>query len=207
MNCQEVEAIIPDLARGLEAEQQALAHVKRCPRCSERLAEEESLTAGLAAGRRLRAAAGAGHGGSDAARGFSPNAKPMRRRWIPVAAAGSIAAALVLAKLFTPVGRPIAQVAPPAVESVATSSAAPAMAAPAAVEIRTPRRAVRRVRRAPAPPRSSIFCPCRKATAGLRSMAGDGARRIAAHGAARLRSADGRGEGFGAGSGGCDAQQ
>ena len=49
MNCQEVEAIIADLARGVASDQQALAHVKKCPRCGERLAEEESLTMGLAA--------------------------------------------------------------------------------------------------------------------------------------------------------------
>src|SRR5206468_4097419 len=75
-----------------------------------------------------------------------------RRRWIPVAAAGSIAAALLLAKLFTPVARPVAHVAPPSVQTVETTSVAPAVVAPSPAEIRAPRRVVRRPRRpAPAP--------------------------------------------------------
>ena len=164
MNCQEVEAIIRDLARGDEANQQALAHVKRCPRCSERLSEEETLTTGLAAWAEASSSEQAAPMVEAKLReAFRRNAAPARRRWIPVAAAGSIAAALVLAKLFTPAAHPIAQVAPPVVKAVAVSNAPPVVAAAPMEEIRSPRRAVRHVarevRRPPAPPAELDFLP------------------------------------------------
>lgn len=51
MNCRNFETIITELARGqmLEArvKEDALAHVEECQRCATRLADEQTLTAGL----------------------------------------------------------------------------------------------------------------------------------------------------------------
>jgi hypothetical protein len=118
MNCQEMETMITDLARrgALEsdARESALAHLKQCPRCGERLADETMLTEGLAAWaasmdeqaparleEKLRAA-------------FRQRAIPApRRRWVRFATAGSIAAAVLLFKLLTPATEKAPPVAKP----------------------------------------------------------------------------------------------
>jgi hypothetical protein len=147
MNCKEVEEMIPDLARGVEIHKQALAHVKNCLRCSERLADEETLALGLAgwaeASRGEQAPARVEEALLSAYRRNSDGGRRWRG-WIP--AAGSVAAALVLAKLFTPAAPPVAPVAPPKVEAVATVVAAPPVIAPDPPENRAPRRVARRVR-------------------------------------------------------------
>jgi hypothetical protein len=118
MNCQEVEATVTDLARNLrlevEARDRALAHVRECRQCSARLAAEKRLTEGLLAWaaasmeeqapprveEKLRAA-------------FRRQPAPVRRGrgWLALAAAGSIAAAILLFKLPGP--RAVAPPPPP----------------------------------------------------------------------------------------------
>jgi len=118
MNCQEVEAAVTDLARNsvieVEARDRALAHVRECRQCSARLAAERRLTEGLLAltaasmeeqapprvEEKLRAA-------------FRRQPAPVRRvrGWLAIAAAGSIAAAILLSKLPAP--RAVAPPPPP----------------------------------------------------------------------------------------------
>ena len=107
MNCQEAELMIAELARGVDAGEPALAHVKGCPRCSERLAEEERLTAGLSAWAEAMSGEQAPPRVEQQLReAFRQGAAPARhaRRWIPWVAAGSIAAAVLLFKAFTSPG-------------------------------------------------------------------------------------------------------
>jgi hypothetical protein len=127
MNCQEIEAIVTDLARNsaieVEARDRALAHLRECRQCSSRLAAEKCLTEGLRAWaaasteeqapprveEKLRAA-------------FRRQPAPVRhgRGWLTIAAAGSVAAAILLFKLPEP-----PPVAPPA-RKVVTVVQAPA---------------------------------------------------------------------------------
>jgi len=155
MNCQEAEMMIADLARGVDTGEPALAHVKACPRCSERLAEEERLTAGLLAWAEASSAEQAPARVEQQLReAFRQGAAPARqgRRWIPWVAAGSIAAAVLLFKAFAPLG-PSA----PAVAGVSTAPPTTAPVAPVPIRelqaaaapkprIRPARRAVRPVR-------------------------------------------------------------
>jgi hypothetical protein len=127
MNCREIEAIVTDLARNsaieVEARDRALAHVRECRQCSVRLADETRLTEGLlawaAASMEGRAPPGV-EGQLLAA--FRRQPAPVRRGrgWLTIAAAGSIAAAILLFKLPEP-----PPVAPPA-PKVATVAQAPA---------------------------------------------------------------------------------
>src|SRR5207248_5486010 len=101
MNCPGMETVIVDLARhgAMEVEERnrALAHVAECPRCNARLAEEQRLSDGLLAW-------SAASSGQQAPPAVEENllatfrrqpAAPQRgRRWIAMAAAGSIAAAI-----------------------------------------------------------------------------------------------------------------
>lgn len=118
MNCQEVEIIITDLARGcaleVEARDGALAHLKGCRRCGESLAEQEKLSQELSAW-----AAGSLDEQAPASLeeklrlAFRQNTAPApRRRWLIVATAGSIAAGILLFKLMAPQPPPVASVAP-----------------------------------------------------------------------------------------------
>ena len=123
MNCQEVDKLITDLARNEaldnEASQDALAHLKECQACGRRLEAERSLTEGLLAW----AATSAGEQAPprveerlrEAFRQRSaPAAAPVRlgSRSFAIAAAGSIAAGIVLFKLLAP-SPATAPVAPP----------------------------------------------------------------------------------------------
>jgi hypothetical protein len=149
MNCQEMEAIVSDLARNsaieVDARDRALAHVKECRQCSGRLAEEKRLTEGLLAlaavsmeeqappkvEENLRAA-------------FRRQPAPVRhsRGWLAVAAVGSIAAAILL--LFKlPAPRVVAPPPPP--PAVATVAQDPAPV----IDIKTSKQVTRRPRRRP----------------------------------------------------------
>jgi len=119
MNCQELEASIPDWARDsaqeVEVPDAALAHVRQCERCAERLDEERRLTGRLAAfaeacrderaparvEQKLRAA-------------FRMRAAPAAvapdrraRRWVAIAAMGSVAAGIAWFKLSLPAVQPL----------------------------------------------------------------------------------------------------
>jgi hypothetical protein len=148
MNCQEMEAIVTDLARNtaieVDARDRALAHVKECRQCSGRLAEEKRLTEGLLAlaavsmeeqappkvEENLRAA-------------FRRQPAPVRRSrgWLAVAAVGSIAAAILLFKL----PEPRVVVPPPPPPAVATVAQDPAPV----IDIKTSKQVTRRPRRRP----------------------------------------------------------
>jgi hypothetical protein len=110
MNCQELEGLIPDLARepAPEIPAPALAHLKQCARCGERLDEERRLTC------RLTAFAAASRIEDQAPerveetlravfrrRSAPAPAAPARswRGWAAVAAMGSVAAGIWLVKL------------------------------------------------------------------------------------------------------------
>ena len=123
MNCQEVEILIADLARSGAS---ALDHLVQCRRCRERMAEEKRLTEGLLAWNAslldeqappdlegtLRAAF----------RGKADPAPP--RGWLKFAAAGSIAAAVMLFKLLTsapaPRPTPVSTAPPPKAAAAVT---------------------------------------------------------------------------------------
>src|SRR5215467_639542 len=103
MSCQEIEALLTDLARNSLVESQArdraLEHAKECSRCGARLAAERRLTEGLRAWstasigeqapprveEKLRAA-------------FRQQPAPARHRgrWPMLAATGAVAAAAIL---------------------------------------------------------------------------------------------------------------
>ena len=159
MNCQEVEMTITDLARGGEADERALAHLADCRACSARLAGEEKLTAGLRAWAAASANERAPHRVEEALlETFRRSRAPARRGrgWMPVAAAGSIAAAVLLFKAFAP-AREAPRVAPPAPAPVETSrvAAPPIEAAPRRAKVRPARRVAQ-----PVPPRAEIdFLP------------------------------------------------
>ena len=154
MNCQEAEMMIADLARGVDAGEPALAHLKGCPRCSQRLAEEERLTAGLLAWAEASSAEQAPLRVEKQLReAFRQGASPIRqgRKWIPWVAAGSIAAAALLFNAFTPSGPSSPAVAgvpavPPRVAPIAPVPTKELRVATPKPKIRPGRRAVRPVR-------------------------------------------------------------
>jgi hypothetical protein len=129
MNCQEIEAIITDLARNsaieVEARDRALAHVKECRQCSGRLAGEKRLTAGLLAWAAASVEEQAPPGVEEKLRAaFRRQPAPVRRGrgWLTIAAAGSIAAAILLVKLPAP----HAVAPPPPAPKAVTVAQAPA---------------------------------------------------------------------------------
>jgi hypothetical protein len=150
MNCQDVEQILRELARGdVDADQEVRAHMSECLGCSQRLADEEKLTVGLAAWAEASSAEQAPPRlEQKLLEAFRRSSAPARggRRWIPVVAGGSIAAAALLVKLLTPAAPPIAQTPPPAVEAVETVSAPPAIRPEPPPKIRPARRVVPRAR-------------------------------------------------------------
>lgn len=128
MNCQELEATVTDLARNsvieVEARGRALAHVRECRQCSARLAAERRLTEGLLAWAAASMEEQAPPGVEDKLRaGFRRQPASVRRvrGWLAIAAAGSIAAAILLFKLPAP-----RAVAPPPPPPVVTITQAPA---------------------------------------------------------------------------------
>src|SRR6202043_3177727 len=125
MNCQEVRAIVTDLARNsaieVEARDRALAHVRECRQCGARLAAEERLTEGLLAWAAVSMEEQAPPRVEEKLRAaFRRQPAPVRRvrGWLAIAAAGSIAAAILLFK--SPAPPPVAPPpAPPKVVTVA----------------------------------------------------------------------------------------
>jgi hypothetical protein len=126
MNCQEVEAVVTDLARnsviGVEARDRALAHVSDCRQCSARLAAEKRLTEGLLAW----AAASMDEQAPPRVEekllaAFRRQPAPVRRSrgWLAIAAFGSIAAAILLFK--SPAPRAVAPPPPPPTAVVAVT--------------------------------------------------------------------------------------
>src|SRR5262245_3986751 len=107
MNCHEVEMSIIDLARNgaLEAEERdsALAHLIQCRRCRDRVAEEKRLTEGLLSWNASLLEEQAPPDLEETLRAaFQRRTDPApRRRWLKFAAAGSIAAAVLLFKLLS----------------------------------------------------------------------------------------------------------
>ena len=181
MNCHEVQPVITDLARNsvleIEAREGALAHLKECRECSARLVEEKRLTEGLRAWNaamideqprpaleeKLRAA-------------FRQNVRPAQRRhWPKFAAAGAIAAAVLLFKLLAPVPqvKPIAKMPPqsPAPVIVAQVPAAGGAVPSPGMVVR--RRQANRLRH-PAPDRSPIPASAEVGTEFLPVAQGDG---------------------------------
>jgi hypothetical protein len=149
MNCQEIEAIVTDLARNsaieVEARDRALAHVRECRQCSVRLADETRLTEGLLAWAAASMEGQAPPGVEEKLlAAFRRQPAPVRhgRGWLTIAAAGSIAAAILLFKLPEPL-----PVAPPP-PKVATVAQAPAPA----IEIKKTRQANRLSHRRPVQP-------------------------------------------------------
>jgi hypothetical protein len=109
MNCQEAESIVIDLARNcaieVEARDRALAHVRECAPCSGRLAEQKRLSEGLRAWASASMEEQAPAGVEEKLRAaFRKQPAPVRhgRRWLALAAAGSIAAAILLFRLPAP---------------------------------------------------------------------------------------------------------
>jgi hypothetical protein len=115
MNCQEMEIVIIDLARGsaleVNARDGALAHLEQCPRCAESLAGQKTLSEELMAWNAAMANERAPAALEEKLRAaFRRKPAPAPRRgWLKIAAVGSIAAAVVLFKLLSPAPR----VAPP----------------------------------------------------------------------------------------------
>jgi hypothetical protein len=153
MSCQEIEAIITDLARNsvveAQARDRALDHAKECSRCGDRLAAERKLTEGLlawsAASMEEQAPARVEERLLEA---FRRQPAPARQSWgwLKIAAAGAIAAAILLIKLPTP--PPVVRPAPPEPAPVAV------MQVPAPIEsiaIAKTRQVKRLPRRRPAP--------------------------------------------------------
>jgi hypothetical protein len=158
MICQEMDSMVTDLARHVavevEARDRVLAHVRECSRCSDRLAAEQRLSEGLLAWsaasveeqapprveERLIAA-------------FRCQPAPVRRdrRWLAVAAAGSIAAAVLWFALKTP--HPATP--PSAPPTIARVEPAPPAVVPVR-EVKRNRRASHRPRRAVPSPRTEM---------------------------------------------------
>jgi hypothetical protein len=151
MNCQEVEATVTDLARNsaieVEARDRALAHVRECRQCSARLAAEKRLTEGLlawaAASMEEQAPPTVEEKLRDA---FRRQPAPVRRGrgWLAIAAAGSIAAAILLFKLPAP--RALAPPPPPPKVVTVVQTPAPV------IEIKKNRQANRLPHRRPVQP-------------------------------------------------------
>src|SRR5580704_845871 len=102
MNCQELDTLIPELARdGAGAGETMLAHLSQCERCALRLEEERRLTVRLGA----FAAACAGEQApawveQKLLAAFCLQRPSRRRRgWIAAASIGSVAAAILLVTL------------------------------------------------------------------------------------------------------------
>jgi hypothetical protein len=157
MNCQEMEASIPEWARdSAPVPDAALAHVRQCERCAERLDEERRLTEGLAAfadacsdervpaevEQKLRAAF--------RLRAVPAAAAPVRgvRRGVVIGAMGSVAAAIAWVTLSVPPVEPLPP-RPAAIASVAVDRSVQPVAQ--TVRAASPRRGVWR-RRPVAPP-------------------------------------------------------
>jgi hypothetical protein len=151
MNCQEVEATVTDLARNsvieVEARDRALAHVRECRQCSARLAAEKRLTEGLLAW----AAASMEEQAPPRVEekllaAFRRQPAPVRRGrgWLAIAAAGSIAAAILLSKLPAP--RAVAP--PPPTPKVVTVAQTPAPV----IQVKKKRQANRLSHRRPVQP-------------------------------------------------------
>jgi hypothetical protein len=128
MNCQEIEAIVTDLARNtvieVEARDRALAHVQDCRQCAGRLAEEKRLTEGLLAWAAVTMEEQAPPSVEEKLRAaFRQQPVPVwrRRGWLTIAAAGSIAATILVFQFPTP--RPVAPPPPPPAVTVAQDPA------------------------------------------------------------------------------------
>jgi hypothetical protein len=109
MNCQEIEAIVTELARNsaieFDAQDRALAHLRECQQCNSRLAEEKRLTEGLLAWAAMSVEEQAPPRVEEKLRAaFRRQPAPIRHRrgWLTVAAVGSIAAATLLFRLPAP---------------------------------------------------------------------------------------------------------
>jgi hypothetical protein len=157
MSCQEIEAIITDLARNTvvetQARERALDHAKECPRCGERLAAERRLTEGLlawsAASMEEQAPARVEERLREA---FRQQPEPARRGWgwLKIAAAGAIAAAAILwIKLPSP--PPVAPPLPPAPAHVAVVQAPAPVESIVTTKTRQANRLPHLPRRRPAP--------------------------------------------------------
>jgi hypothetical protein len=157
MNCQEVELLITDIARGGEASEGALAHITACPACAERFAAEEEMTAGL----RALAAVSSGEKASPRVEANllaafrtrttpTPAAGSHRRKLVAAAAlAGSIAAGFMVWVAQSPT-----RSVPTPVATVAAVVAPPVAAAPVAAPIAPmPQPKLRRARRVARPVR------------------------------------------------------
>ena len=152
MNCQEIEPIITDLVRNtaveVDARDGALAHLRECRQCSSRLVEQKRLTEGLLAWAAVSMEEQAPPRVEEKLRAtFRQQAIPVRRGrgWMTIAAAGSIAAAILLFKLPAP---PPPKAAPPVVTSANQEIGVPMVVAPV-TEIKKNRQAIRRPRRRP----------------------------------------------------------
>jgi hypothetical protein len=106
MKCQEIEAIVTELARNsaieVDAQGRAVAHLRECRECNGRLTEEKRLTEGLLAWAAVSMAEQAPPRVEEKLRAaFRRRPAPVRhgRGWLAFAAAGSIAAAILLFKL------------------------------------------------------------------------------------------------------------
>jgi hypothetical protein len=148
MNCQEMEAIVTDLARNsaiqLDARDRALAHLQECRQCSGRLAEEKRLTEGLLALAAVSMEEQAPPKVEEKLRAAfrrQPVTARRGRGWLAVAAVGSIAAAILLFKL----PEPRVVVPPPPPPAVATVAQDPAPV----IDIKTSKQVTRRPRRRP----------------------------------------------------------
>jgi hypothetical protein len=151
MNCHEIEAIVTELARNsvIEVEDRdcALAHLGECRQCSGRLIEEKRLTEGLRAWAAVSREDQAPPRVEEKLReAFRRQPAPVRRGrgWLAIAAAGSIAAAILLFKLPAP--RVVAP--PPPAPATVTVAQDPAPLA----DINKSRQVKRRPRRRPVQP-------------------------------------------------------
>lgn len=157
MNCQETESMVTDLARNVavevEARGRALAHIRECSRCSDLLAAEQRLSKGLLA---LSAASVEEQAPPRVEErliaAFRRQPAPVRhsRRWLAVAAAGSIAAAILWFARQTP--HPVTPPTPPTIASVAPTPPR----VPPVQDVKSNRRASRRPRRTLQSPQTEI---------------------------------------------------
>src|SRR2546426_3304489 len=99
MNCFEFEEVLTEILHGSLADPAATAHVEACTRCRQRLASQQKLSTGLAEIRSEDSARGAS---ADTERMLLAEfrkgyAVPRHRSWTAWAAAGAVAAGVVLA--------------------------------------------------------------------------------------------------------------
>jgi hypothetical protein len=149
MSCQEIEAIITDLARNsvveTQARERALDHAKECPRCGERLAAERRLTEGLLAWSAASMEEQAPPRVEESLLvAFRRQPAPARHYWgwLKIAAAGAIAAAILLIKLPAP--PPVVRPLPPAPAPMAVVETPTPVESMAIVKTRQVRRLPRR---------------------------------------------------------------